>query len=184
MCTVIAAPPSPWPAAPIASLQGSHHTLCSVFAVHCFYKEHMFSSSLIDIPRPFIDPIHSLVKALGITSMVMQRPRTASTIVLVVDQERRGLHLNRFAPLTHGVFHDIVSDVSRLDNAHGVMLCSVRSTSPIHSSDLDLWQCGHTVFNNAGLEFVDWCVVGTGGYYCPRSLIGSPDPWPKSAACV
>lgn len=144
----------------------------------------MFSSSLIDIPRPFIDPIHSLVEALGITSMVVQRPRCDSTIALVVDEQRRGLHLNRFAPLTLRVFHDIVSDVSSIDNAHAVVLCSTRIGSPVHFSDLELWQFGHVVFNNAGLEFIDWCVIGTGGYYCPRSLWDHPDPWPTSVACV
>ncbi|MEY3806202.1 MAG: hypothetical protein RIR69_1014 [Actinomycetota bacterium] len=144
----------------------------------------MFSSSLIDIPRPFIDPIHSLAEALGVTSLVMQRPRSASTIALVLDRQRRGLHLNRFAPLSHTVFHDIVSDASHLDTAHEVVLCSTRITSPMHPTDLDLWRCGQNVFNSAGLELIDWCVVGRGGYYCPRSLLNDPDSWPTSVPCV
>ena len=38
------------------------------------------------------------------------------------------------------------------------------------------------VTNNAGLQLLDWVVIGRGGLYCPRSIAGMPDPWSTASA--
>ena len=140
----------------------------------------MFSSSLVDVPRPFIDPVHSLIEALGVANLVFQRPRRSSTVVLTLDAQQRGLQLNRFNPLSPRVFHDIVADVSHLNHAHSVVVFSSRTTTPIDITDLELFDIGNTVFASAGLRWLDWVVIGVGGLYCPRTLLDQPDPWATS----
>lgn len=144
----------------------------------------MFSSSLVDVPRPFIDPIRSLIEALGVANLVLQRPRTSSTVVLALDTQQRGLHLNRFNPLSPRVFHDIVADTSHVDGVHSIIVFSSRMTTPIEIGDLELFDIGNTVFAGAGLLWHDWVVIGVGGLYCPRTLLNQPDPWARSDRCT
>lgn len=144
----------------------------------------MFSSSLVDVPRPFIDPVRSLVEALSIASMVFQRPRICSTVVLALDAQRRGIHLNRFAQLSPTACHDIVADVSYLDSVHSIVVFSSRTTRPLRRGDLELFDVGNTIFSHAGLHWLDWVIVGSGGLYCPRTLLDHPDPWAASPSRV
>ena len=60
----------------------------------------MLTASLIDVPRPFIDPINTFVEALGVASMAMERPRSDSTVALLLDEQRRGLAMFRIPPLS------------------------------------------------------------------------------------
>lgn len=140
----------------------------------------VFSSSLVDVPRPYIDPVSSAVEALGVASLVFSRPRQISTIYLVMDAQRRGLHLNRCSELTMKTLHDIVADASRVEGAHNIVLVTSRVSTPIQKGDVNLLDVGRTLFSHAGLHLLDWIVVGCGGLYFPRSLTNAPDPWSLS----
>lgn len=141
----------------------------------------MFASTLLDVPRPYIDPIYSLVEALGIACLALRRPAVDSTITLVLDSERRGIHLFPSTPLTQSIIHHIIGHVSSLPNAHGVVIISTRTTAPIQPHDSTLLIHTTVACRSAGFELIDWVVVGSGGLYCPRSLTDAPDPWSASA---
>jgi hypothetical protein len=144
----------------------------------------VLNASLIDIPQPFIDPIDALVEALGIACLSIPRPLTAHTIAIVTDAQRRCIAMVRFPTLTESSIHAIVGHSSLLPDAHSVVLVSVRTTAPISTTDPDLLQRCTNIVNNAGLQLLDWAVIGVGGLYCPRSLTESADPWSSSASCL
>jgi hypothetical protein len=104
-----------------------------------------------------------------------------STITLVLDNERRGIHLFPSTPLTQSTIHHIIGHVSSLPNAHGVVIISTRTTAPIQPHDSILLVHTTVACQSAGFELIDWVVVGSGGLYCPRSLTDAPDPWSASA---
>jgi hypothetical protein len=104
-----------------------------------------------------------------------------STITLVLDNERRGIHLFPSTSLTQSTIHHIIGHVSSLPNAHGVVIISTRTTAPIQPHDSTLLVHTTVACRSAGFELIDWVVVGSGGLYCPRSLTDTPDPWSASA---
>ena len=141
----------------------------------------MFASTLLDVPRPYIDPIYSLVEALGVACLALRRPAADSTITLVLDNQRRGIHLFPSAPLTQSTIHHIIGHVSAVPNAHGVVIISTRTAAPIQPQDSTLLIHTTVACQSAGFELIDWVVIGSGGLYCPRSLTDAPDPWLASA---
>lgn len=142
------------------------------------------SSSILDVPRPFIDPITSLLDALSVVSLSLRRPRRNDTVVLALDAQRRGLHLFRTVPMCAEALHRIVSQCSVVSGIHGVVITSVRNRSPLEASDQQLIVTARHTLSAAGIELVDWVVLGAGGLYCPRTLCGMPDPWPYGNTCV
>lgn len=139
---------------------------------------------MIDVPRPFVDPITSLVEALSVIALALQRPMRASTVVLAVDHHMRGIHLFRTTSLSREAFHHIITQSSCVHNSHGVVIASTRTGPPVVSSDAELLRCGQFMLSAAGLRLIDWIVLGAGGLYCPRSLYGLPEPWPYGSTFV
>lgn len=144
----------------------------------------MLSASLIDVPRPFVDPIDSLIEALGVLTLALPRPLTHCTLTLVLDSHRRGLGLVRSQTLTKGTMHDLIGDISAVSGATSVVIVSTRTANLISPTDVDDLIVHSLTLINAGLSLQDWIVVGRGGFYCPRSLAGTADPWPSSVACL
>ena len=141
----------------------------------------MLTASVIDIPRPLIDPITSLVEALSVVSLALTRPRRNSTFVLVLDNERRGIHLFRTAPLNKCSIHRIIYECSHVPSVGGVFITSVRNTQPVSPDDSDKLLNSARTLASAGLQLIDWAVIGAGGLYCPRTLLNLPDPWPDGS---
>ncbi len=137
----------------------------------------LFTSSLLDIPRPYIDPVSSSTEALGIAGLIFERPRQECTAVVVLDTMQRGIHLNRFAPLALSTLHEIIADCSELFNPHSVVLLSSRRSSHSLTMDLQLGHLAHTMLHNAGLKLLHWMVAGPGEIYCPVSWNSSSDSW-------
>lgn len=141
----------------------------------------MFHSSLVDVPRPFIDSISTLVEALGIASLTIPRPRTTGTIAVVTDAQLRGIAMLHLPELAMHSVHEVVARCSHIAGAHAVVLVSVRTSSPVQPRDTELLQHLTQVLSHAGIALRDWVVVGKGGLYCPRSLLGLADPWPAAS---
>lgn len=142
----------------------------------------MLNASLIDIPRPFIDPINTFVEALGVASMTMQRPRSESTVALLLDKQRRGLAMFRIPPLSSQSVHSVVAHCSEMPSTTSVVLVSTRIGIPVVPADIALLHLCTNTLAAAGIRLFDWAVVGAGGLYCPRTLAGVPDPWPETTA--
>ena len=144
----------------------------------------MLNASLIDVPRPFLDPINTFVEALGVASMAMQRPRRDSTIALLLDSSRRGLAMFRVPPLTSRSIHDVIAHCSEMPSTASVVLFSSRQGIPVKPADIPLLHICTNTLAAAGFELFDWAVIGRGGLYCPRTLAGVPDPWPEITHCL
>lgn len=142
----------------------------------------MLNASLVDIPRPYIDSISTLIEALGVACLGLERPLATHTLALITDQLHRGLGLIRDNPLDHQSIHSVVGQCSQFPDAHSIVLVSVRTQSPIHPGDSELLQHFASVATNAGLHLLDWVVIGRGGLYCPRSIAGISDPWATASA--
>jgi hypothetical protein len=144
----------------------------------------MLNASLIDIPRPFIDPINTIVEALGVASMTLQRPRVNSTVALLLDTRRRGLAMFRVPPLSSQSIHAVVAHCSEMPSTASVVLVSSRVGSPVIPADIALLHICTGTLAAAGFCLFDWAVIGRGGVYCPRTLAGVPDPWPDATPCL
>jgi hypothetical protein len=144
----------------------------------------MLTSSVIDVPRPLVDSITSLVEALSVISLSLLRPRRNDTVVLALDKQRRGLHLFRTDPVSSHTFHHIVRECSSVPSIHGVVVASYRTSSPMFWCDDSLLHIGSRTLSAAGIQLIDWVVIGAGGMYCPRTLYNVPDPWPYGSTCV
>lgn len=141
----------------------------------------MFQSSLVDVPRPFIDSISTLVEALGIASLTIPRPRTSGTIAVATDAHLRGIAMLHLPELAMHSVHEVVARCSHIAGVHAVVVVSVRTSSPVQPFDTELLQYLTQVLSHAGIALRDWVVVGQGGLYCPRSLLGLADPWPATS---
>jgi hypothetical protein len=144
----------------------------------------LFTSSLLDVPRPFIDVVSTSIEALGVGALIFERPRRPSTTVVVLDHMRRGIHLNRFAPLGPVTIHDIIADCSELHHADGVVLLSSRTTSHSIVHDLHILHVARAMLHNAGLELLDWIVTSPGEIYRPESWSSTPDSWVPGSPCI
>lgn len=142
------------------------------------------SSSILDVPRPLIDPITSLLDALSVISLSLRRPRHNDTVVLALDTHLRGLHLFRSHSMSSTALHHIIGQCSVVSGIHGVVIASIRTSSPCRTTDQQFVFTAQHTLSAAGLELIDWVVIGAGGLYCPRTLSGIPDPWPYGNTCV
>ena len=43
--------------------------------------------------------------------------------------------------------------------------------------DVERWLELDGIVSDAGIELVEWFVVGIGGVACPRELVGEPERW-------
>lgn len=144
----------------------------------------MLTASVIDVPRPLIDPITSLVEALSVVSLALTRPRRNSTFVLVLDDKHRGIHLFRTTPLNKCSIHRIIYECSHVPSVKGAFITSARITQPVSPYDSDIFINSAHTLASAGIQLIDWAVIGAGGLYCPRTLLNLPDPWPYGSTCV
>lgn len=144
-----------------------------------------FNSTLVDVPRPHIDPIFTLQEALAIVSLAARHPIAADAILLQLDRHRRGVALSRLASAgvesTHGHQRHLARGVVELCAATpGTSLAFVVSFRPaaaVAPGDAEaLCHLGASLAS-AGFDLLDWVVVGRGGFYCPRVLIDGADPW-------
>lgn len=144
----------------------------------------MLSASILDVPRPLVDPITSLVEALSVISLALRRPRSNDTVVLALDNKWRGIHLFRTSPLTQHSLHHIVRECSDVPSVSGVVIASHTTSRLLAPSDITLLRSSQTTLAAAGLNLIDWVVIGPGGLYCPRVLTHSRHPWPHGSTCL
>ncbi len=143
-----------------------------------------FNASLLDVPRPFIDPIHSLLEAVGISSLVVPRPMQDRTFAVVLDAQRRGLGILQSGTTSLVSAHFLIGRLSDIPHAASVVLVSTRTQSCVQPDDVELLALLTATFEHAGVTLLDWVVMGRGGHYCPRSLTDAADPWAVPSLCL
>jgi len=142
----------------------------------------MFDSPpLRAIPRAHRDPLRSSLDALLLIMLLLEHDALDETLVLVLDDARRGIAVMRITGTGDpdsllGVV-DSVAEASRASpEAAGVILVSARPSSAITVDDLQRWHDADQSCADADLELVEWFVVSH-EVACPRALCGVTSRW-------
>jgi hypothetical protein len=139
--------------------------------------------SLQRLPRAGVDRIDSDFIARSLLRMVVADPLRTETIVVLLDHERRGigvLVVTGTVPFD-SIFDvvDVVTDLD-LDELGSVVLASVRlpaaGVADLDERDVDRWLECSSMLDDAGIELLEWFVIGR-GIHCPRDLVGEAPRW-------
>lgn len=148
------------------------------------------------IPRARIDPIQDAATALTMIKLATTEPRRNETIVVLLDDARRGLGVVIVSGTDDNqavleVIDCITASASRHEELDGVIIASVRTTNTVDShdfatpgsgahdcedADIDRWFEMSHLAEDAGIELVEWFVVGR-SITCPRDLVGAAPRW-------
>ncbi len=138
------------------------------------------------LPRAGIDQIGGAGPALAMFALLVERPARFQTIALLLDESHRGLGA---LVVERTVRPDSVLDVAHLladaapnhPRLRAVVLASVRpGRTPATTAldDVDRWADLDELLSGAGLELVEWFVLGDDPpVSCPRDLLGAPPRW-------
>jgi hypothetical protein len=141
------------------------------------------SCSLHRLPRAGVDRIDSELVARSMLGLMVSDPMRTETIVLLLDHERRGigvLVVSGTIPLD-SIFDvlDVITSIE-LDELGSVVVASVRRPVPgiddLDELDVDRWLECSSMLEDAGIELVEWFVIGR-DVQCPRDLVGEPPRW-------
>lgn len=142
-------------------------------------------------PRAGIDPIDDAESALLAVSMAVTHPLRHETIVVLLDDARRGIGIvavtgTRPPDAVVGVLDTVLDTVldsvpdSVLDSVPesvgAVVLASVRPGGAADGADIDRWLEMTDLADQHGVELLEWFVVAD-AVSCPRDLLGEPPRW-------
>ncbi len=136
------------------------------------------------LPRAGIDPICDADTAFVTISMAVHRPLRHETIVVLLDDEHRGISLVAISGTRHrdaGVdVLDTLLDAVTHDGAVGaVIVASVRPSDDAvddDGRDIDRWLEMSDLAEQRGIELLEWFVIAD-DVSCPRDRLGEPPRW-------
>ena len=136
------------------------------------------------LPRAGVDTISCAETALLMLAMAIQQPLRAETVTLLLDDQRRGIAVAVVSG-THQP-DDVLEVVECFTRsaAHGgrvgsIVVASVRpavSDDATTATDVDRWLEMSDIAEQAGVELLEWFVIG-GDVTCPRDRLGEPPRW-------
>lgn len=132
-----------------------------------------------DVPRAHCDPINSATQALSVFSLAISRPLRPETFVLMMDQHHRGIGL--FALHSGGdlrsMIDHIVGNCAANNSVRALAIASVRVQWQSHPHLTTEWTASRQICQRAGLQLVDWFVIGRYGVHRPQSFAHMKDEW-------
>lgn len=142
--------------------------------------EHPFVQRL---PHARIDPIADPETARFVIGEMMADPPRFETIAVALDHEYRGLSIMNLDHPRCGDL-DVVFDAAdwaidqsrRRDDVDAVIIGSIRPGGSDELDDLERWLTLDEMCSIAGIELVEWFVVGRRTSF-PRTLHGEPHRW-------
>lgn len=119
---------------------------------------------------------------LAVITDIAAAPRRSETIVVLLDDTRRGLAI---VVVTDTVRPDAVLEVVELvttpsvlgGRVDAVLVGSVRPGGGVDPGDLDRWLELSDIVDDHGAELLEWFVLGEDGVGCPRDLLGEAPRW-------
>jgi len=136
------------------------------------------------LPRAGIDTISCAETALLTLAMAIQQPLRAETVTLLLDDQRRGIAVAVVSG-THQP-DDVLEVVECFTRsaAHGgrvgsIVVASVRpavTDDATTATDVDRWLEMSDIAEQAGVELLEWFVIGA-DVTCPRDRLGEPPRW-------
>ncbi len=126
----------------------------------------------IYLPRANTDPVSSPHAALAVFSLALRRPLCEEMLVLMLDNQLRGVGLMSFdavASCTSNVNHAIGLCSSVLD-ATSLSICTVEPYLCDRSNDSNFLETAQDLCQHAGLKLIDWLVVTRGSVINLRDI--------------
>ena len=136
------------------------------------------------LPRAGVDTISCAETALLALAMAIQRPLRAETVTLLLDDQRRGVAVAVVSG-THQpddvleVVECFTRSAAQGGRVGSIIVASVRpdrSDEATTSTDVDRWLEMSDIAEQAGVELLEWFVIG-GEVTCPRDQLGEPPRW-------
>ena len=137
------------------------------------------------LPRAGVDAIDCAETALLTLAMAIQQPRRAETVTLLLDDQRRGIAVAVVSG-THQpddvleVVECFTRRAAHAGRVGSIVVASVRPNADddddIADTDVDRWLEMSDIAEQAGVELLEWFVIG-GGVRCPRDQLGEPPRW-------
>jgi hypothetical protein len=170
-----------------AHLYGGTHRLPSCTDLPLGFRADPQEANMFDsppmrsIPRAHRDPLRTSLDALLLIMLLLEADAHDETMVLVLDDERRGTAVMRVTGTGDpdsllGVV-DHVTETSRASpDAAGLILVSARASSAISVDDLRRWHEADASCTDADLDLIEWFVVSN-EVSCPRELCGIAPRW-------
>ena len=134
------------------------------------------------LPRARIDPITDGASALRLVRAAVATPTRAETLVVLLDDEHRGLTIVSVDG-TDQPDHvlEVIECFTRPElvesGVGAIIVASVRpSDECARADDADRWFELCDTAEQAGVELLEWFVIGR-SVRCPRDLVGVPPRW-------
>jgi hypothetical protein len=127
----------------------------------------------IYLPRAHINAVSSPQAALAVFSLVLRRPLCEEMLVLMLDNQLRGVGLMSFdavASFSSNINHAIGLCSSVID-ATSLSICTVEPHALDRSLDASHWQIAKRLCASAGLIINDWLVVTRGSVINAQNFI-------------
>jgi len=126
--------------------------------------------------------IRSADDAVDLLTRAARQPLEPEVLTLFLDRHHMG---SLITGVTGTTDPDMVVAVVELmcraaalgEQAHRLVLASVRPEGGILPGDVDRWLEASAICHEAGIELVEWFVIAPGGISCPRDLLGEPERW-------
>ena len=118
----------------------------------------------IHLPRANSDPVSSPHAALAVFSLALRRPLCEEMMVLMLDNQLRGVGLMSFdavASHTNNINHAIGLCSSVLD-ATSLSICTVEPYLRDRSNESTYLELAQDLCRHAGLKLIDWLIVTRG----------------------
>lgn len=133
------------------------------------------------LPRAGVDPITDAATALVTVAAAIQRPLRHETIVVFLDDARRGLAIAVVSGTERPddvleVVECLTQPAATRESVAAIVVASIRPGAGALPSDLDRWLEMSELAEQAGVEVVEWFVIAD-GIDCPRDLLGEPPRW-------
>jgi len=133
-------------------------------------------------PRALIDPIDNAADALAVIAAATQNPLQAETIAFALDDGGYGSVItvvsNTDDPDCLVPIVEVLCDAASVDPfLSGLVVATIRPHGATEPGDIDRWLEASSVADIAGIELIEWFVIGPAGIECPRDLLGEPERW-------
>ncbi len=132
------------------------------------------------LPRAGIDTIDHPDTALAAIAMAVTRPLRSETILLLLDEARRGRAIVVVSGTTEP--DQVIEVVECITQGEGcehlgaIVVASVRPEGGGSSGDIDRWLEMSDIASVAGVELLEWFVIDR-TISCPRDSLGEAPRW-------
>ncbi len=136
------------------------------------------------LPRAGIDVIGDGVTAFAMLSLSIHRPLRDETILLLLDEAHCGRTIVVVADTTEPdavvAVVECITQSTATDGLAAIVVGSVRPSDDradaVEEADVDRWLEMSDIADAAGVELLEWFVIGR-SVRCPRDRLGESPRW-------